>query len=246
MKIIKILSIALLPLLVTFILEAAITVLLLSLTNLMPQQVAFASHIGRIVVVVYLIVILRKKGSININLFKDNSFNIAFIFWCVAYSLISIAIGHLWTEGEPQYLVAREFGILRIISALFIATWSEEVLFRAWLLDYLRKKGINVMLALFINALLFAFWHYNAMYIDIWRVLLLHFFSGLFLGFIFLYTNNILYSIAAHFLINLTYFFISILNLPIAYAYPILAVSGIYFLFFVYKIIKGPNRSVSP
>ena len=242
-KYLKIVSIALLPLFVVVLLEAVITFILLSFVNFSAPKTAIVANVGRILVAIYLLYFYSKKPGGSAGSVKNNSFLVSLVLGSIAISFIENAVVHLVTGNNSQFLVTGNYNWSKIITGLFIASWTEEVLFRGWLLNYLRRN-VSMVVALLVSSFLFGFWHYNVANIDTWPLIVLHFFTGLFLGIIFVYTQNILYSILAHFFMNLTIYSSFILELPANYLSPILIVSMIYFSFFSFRLIqKFASRS---
>ena len=82
------------------------------------------------------------------------------------------------------------FLVIAIVPAI-----SEELLFRGGLQGYL-SKIVNVHVAIFITSLIFASLHLQI------YVLLPRLFLGLLLGYVFLYTSNLLIPIVMHFIFN--------------------------------------------
>lgn len=111
------------------------------------------------------------------------------------------------------------------INSLIIFPIIEEILFRAYLFNYLNYKKKSALIV--VSSLLFAFYHFE---FEPKRFLLL-FIAGGFLGMIYLLTENIAVTIIAHSIYNLISYF-SFMN----YSYLVHYIGHIL-IFFVYFII---------
>ncbi len=240
MKFIKIIFIALLPVLVVILLEIVITLLLLSFSGLLVGQIYFISNIARIAVAIYIILLLRQSKPQNSLQLRASWRFLFFIISCIAFSLIQLAVGPLFFVSD-SILAEGKFSYLKIMSGLLIASWTEEVLFRGWFLGYLIKNNVHVFVSLLISAVVFAFWHYNVMDASSFTAVVLNFFAGLFLGVIFLCTRNIQYSIIAHFLMNATIYVLNALSISSSYSAVVLIVSLLCFIASI--IILGFNKN---
>ena len=91
--------------------------------------------------------------------------------------------------------------ILFVIESLVLAPFIEEFAFRGTMLEYLRRTNGAVISVLWSSAL-FSLYHMTL------SQFLPTFFCGILLGFIYLKMKSIWYAVLAHFIYNLTCFFI--------------------------------------
>ncbi|MCM1989352.1 CPBP family intramembrane glutamic endopeptidase [Oceanirhabdus seepicola] len=153
----------------------------------------------------------KENFKIKVNQKLPIKFYVYILLFRLSYGLLyDSTIGAFLYTFEPSKTITERMtsiasgNIFPIISACLIAPIVEELLFRGVFLEYLRKKS-SCITAVLISSLFFGLTHFN-----------LHqgvgaFFSGLFLGFIYLKTNSLLPCIFLHmahnsFVVLITYF----------------------------------------
>ena len=117
-------------------------------------------------------------------------------FYCRLGSLVLIGTGHLAITG---------FGfapapILLQMALMIVVAFTEEIMFRGYLLNNL-MHSMNKWVALGVSALLFALVHLDNPDIT-WVAFINVLLAGLVLGANYVYTRNLWYSIAFHFIWN--------------------------------------------
>jgi membrane protease YdiL (CAAX protease family) len=119
-----------------------------------------------------------------------------------------IGVMYFFLEFLIKYLLydlydLPQLSIYRIISALLIAPATEEIIYRGWIMGYLKSKKTNTYVTVLTSALVFGLIHiFNGGFPNTSLFIQSFLFGGL-LGIVYLKTNNLLHPILIHFIFNL-------------------------------------------
>lgn len=126
----------------------------------------------------------------------------------LAYWVVSFVISRwsLLQTGTLYFAVGiTDKNILFVIESLVLAPFIEEFAFRGVILEYLRRTN-SVVISVLWSSVLFSLYHMTV------SQFLLAFFCGILLGFIYLRMKSVWYAVLAHFVYNLTCFFIWVMK----------------------------------
>ncbi|HLQ98949.1 MAG TPA: type II CAAX endopeptidase family protein [Sphingobacterium sp.] len=161
-------------------------------------------------ILLFSILILSKKGIIdkqNITVKKSSMFLYlisSIIALLIVFNPILGSITYFKTEDVLKYadsIISRPTDIFVFLNLVIIVPIFEELFFRSIIFNGL-KNNHTVVLALLISSLLFGFFHIDYLGSTVF---------GLWLGWVYLKTNNILLSIIAHSVCNLVTFLFRII-----------------------------------
>ncbi len=97
--------------------------------------------------------------------------------------------------------------VFLILSATYMAAFTEELIFRGYILNLLIKNKLSVKKGILISAVLFSSLHLlNILRYEIWALLnqlIFAFFVGLLFGALFILTKNIMIPTIMHFIFNI-------------------------------------------
>lgn len=117
---------------------------------------------------------------------------------CVLFLMIpAMCIGYL--KFDPKIPTVT---LIWAINNLFFVSFSEEVIFRGYIQNRLSKLRINAAASIFLSSFLFGLYHIDKGIIFV----ILATTCGLFYGYAFYRTQNVLCSILVHFLLNFCHF----------------------------------------
>jgi membrane protease YdiL (CAAX protease family) len=128
---------------------------------------------------------------------------VAFAFFSFALSA-SYLILRVELHNPPfEKIIFYKYNWINTISAILIASWTEEFIFRGWVLGFLKEKGFNIIFSILYSSFLFGLWHFNIMNINSWRHSADTFFLGIIFGTLFIWSNkNIWFCTFAHLTAN--------------------------------------------
>lgn len=172
-----------------------------------------------------------QKIRLNFKLTKKSVFfNITLMFVFLIIGLMTPLIKMIVSSQNENYQLANPFDdIYYLLGGLLIAPLAEEILFRRIILSGLLTK-YNYIVAIFITSLLFALTHYTSL-----TNVFTAFIFGLFSGYLYYKTNNLMAVVLLHFFNNLMRTFCNYLHYKFG-ASPVHSFSAIYGEYSVYII----------
>jgi hypothetical protein len=148
-------------------------------------------------VILYLIVFVYQwLLGLNDNLFYFFNFN-----WDIINNISTLNLEKIELQMfDKTNLIIRNIDIILSIFYIPIAIIYEEILFRGVIYGFLKKHlRVNTLISLFITSILFSFMHSNSInIIDVLNIFIL----GMFLNYVYIKKENILYPIMIHFVYN--------------------------------------------
>jgi len=148
-------------------------------------------------VILYLIVFVYQwLLGLNDNVFYFFNFN-----WDIINNISTLNLEKIELQMfDKTNLIIRNIDIILSIFYIPIAIIYEEILFRGVIYGFLKKYlKFNTLISLFITSILFSFMHSNSInIIDVLNIFIL----GMFLNYVYIKKENILYPIMIHFVYN--------------------------------------------
>ena len=148
-------------------------------------------------VILYLIIFVYQwLLGLNDNLFYFFNFN-----WDIINNISTLNLEKIELQMfDKTNLIIRNIDIILSIFYIPIAIVYEEILFRGVIYGFLKKHlRVNTLISLFITSILFSFMHSNSInIIDVLNIFIL----GMFLNYVYIKKENILYPIMIHFVYN--------------------------------------------
>ncbi len=107
------------------------------------------------------------------------------------------------TMQATKYIQAdARYTSVALITIIVQTSMAEEILFRGYFLGYLRKYGLNSMLSVMLQSLIFTALHITR-YSDNWTILCVGFLFGIVTGYSTLKNNNLITALTIHIVTNL-------------------------------------------
>ncbi|SDC71450.1 CPBP family intramembrane glutamic endopeptidase [Geotoga petraea] len=148
-------------------------------------------------VILYLIIFVYQwLLSLNDNLFYFFNFN-----WDIINNISTLNLQKIEMQiFDKTNIIIKNIDIILSIIYIPIAIIYEEILFRGVIYGFLKKYlKFNTLISIFITSILFSFMHSNSInIIDFLNIFIL----GMFLNYIYIKKENILYPIMIHFVYN--------------------------------------------
>jgi len=121
--------------------------------------------------------------------------------------LIVVYVVHFWSGNMQEYNGPTSLLLLTLAGTL-VAASAEEVIFRGYMLNLLKKNGYTLLRSLVISSLIFSLIHIVNIfrYEDVWAILnqvIFAFALGMLFGSVYALTNNLLLVCIFHFFINI-------------------------------------------
>jgi membrane protease YdiL (CAAX protease family) len=113
-----------------------------------------------------------------------------------------LGIFFILAQGTQHFQVDPRFTITTYIASSIQASISEELLFRGYLLSYLRTYKVNPIFSVIFQALMFAVLHIPR-YPGNWVAIFIAFLAGLIAGYITWKINNLIPALILHIVFNL-------------------------------------------